>query len=101
MHHPVTRLRKGLLAIDALNHIPQIALVIAGHTHKAHINRFGFIEATCGSTTITGRRVPAPSLLVHTLSHDGASLSLTVARWAFDRASHSFVSDPAGPLYEQ
>lgn len=92
MHHPPTRLRKGLIAIDKLNRIPNVQLVLAGHTHLFHIKRFGFVEATCGSSTIEGLGKPAPSFLVHALAHDGESLSITTTRWTFDKSSHSFVA---------
>jgi hypothetical protein len=95
MHHPVTRLRKGLVAIAGLRRIPRINCVLVGHTHKFRMNRFGFLQATCGSSTIVGRKKPAPSFLVHALTRDGSSVWLQTTLWTFD--GRSFVAEPNEP----
>jgi len=89
MHHPVDRLRNGLVAIAELDQNTSLNLVLVGHTHRALMNRFGsgergYVQATCGSSTIRGRKKPNPSFLVHALSALEGTVRLQTTFWEFD-----------------
>jgi hypothetical protein len=104
MHHPVDCLRKGLVAIAELDQNTRLNLVLVGHTHKLLMNRLGsnergYIQATCGSSAITGRRKPQPSFMVHALSVDRDKVWLQTTIWHFDNGAFAPArTEPAVPL---